>query len=69
MLNLSGANRLYSDIELLELAAKYILANGLDGEGFEHAISMVSRMVGYDPDFIRGFVGRAMQDLQKNKPA
>ncbi len=64
MLNLRDASRLYTDTELLESSAKYIYANGLEGEVLEHAVNMVSRMVGYDTDFIKGFVGRTIRDLQ-----
>lgn len=67
MLNLHGATKLCTDTELLETAAKYIYANGLEGEASEHAVSMVSKMVAYDADFIKGFIGRTIRDLQKTK--
>ena len=67
MLNLNNANRLYTDMEILEKAAKYIYTNGYQDEKLDDAVDMLSKIVDYDPDFIKGFVGRTIQDLTKDK--
>ncbi len=67
MLNLNNANRLYTDVELLEKAAKYIYTNGYQDDRLDDAVAMVSEIVGYDPDFVMGFIGRSIQDLIKAK--
>ncbi len=70
MLNLSNATRLYTDVEILDKCAKYLHANGFEGDTLKKdfnvdAVALVSEIVEYDPDFIRGFVNRAIRDLQK----
>ena len=67
MLNLNNANRLFTDIEILDKAAKYIYINCYEGERLDDYIHMLSKIVEYDPDFIKGFVGRTIQDLTKDK--
>ena len=69
MLNLNNANRLYTDFELMEKFAKYVYTNDYQDEKLADAVDMLSKMVGYDADFIKGFVGRTIRDLQKNKLA
>jgi len=66
MLNLRNANRLYSDVEILEKAAKYIVAHGFEGENFLDTIDLLSKLLDYDHDFLKGFMRQAMQDLKKN---
>ena len=63
MLNLYGANRFYTDIELLDKAAKYIFANGLQDDRLDDAIDMLSKILDYDADFINGYVKKSIQEL------
>ncbi len=70
MLNLNNATRLYTDVEILEKFAKYVYANGIEDDTLKKyfgvdAVALVSEIVEYDPDFIRGFVSRVIRDLQK----
>jgi hypothetical protein len=65
MINLSNASRLYTDAELLGLVAKYVYTNGYENEKLDNAIDMASKMLGYDSDFIRGYIRQTIQDLEK----
>lgn len=61
MLNLNNANRLYTDRELMKKFAKYIITNNYGGARLEEAVEMFSKIVDYDPDFVRGFLRQAMR--------
>lgn len=63
MLNLNSANRIYTDIELMDKAAKYIFANNLKDDRLENAVDMLSKILDYDTDFIKGYVKKVIQDL------
>lgn len=66
MLNLSNANRLYTDTEILGEFATYVYSKGLKGKQLDDAVDMLSKIVAHDPDFIKGFVGRHIRDLERN---
>ena len=65
MLNLNSANRLYTDIEILEKAAKYLHVNDEGSKTFDYAIDMLSKILDYHPDYIKGFAKKTIQDLTK----
>jgi hypothetical protein len=65
MLNLHHATRLYTDIELLKKFAKFIHANGIQGERLDEVVLMMSIVMVYDGDVIKGFVSRVIKDLEK----
>ena len=63
MLDINSVNRIYTDIELMDKASKYFFANNMKDADFEKAIDMLSNILDYDNDFIKGYVKKAIQDL------
>jgi hypothetical protein len=58
MLNLYGASRVYTDVELIEKAREYFLLNNLNAPEMEFerlmCLGLLSKTLDMDVDFLRG---------------
>ena len=61
MLDITHANRLYTDQELLDKFANHVIDGAFTEQRLADSIALISHITGYDPDFIKGFMGSVFQ--------